>query len=75
MIRFAASSNRRHFVIGEIKGNLVADERKELLKNFQAPCYKKIASVTVGAAPKAFVKAQKDSIVAEKERQRKERVL
>merc|ERR1719253_1449584 len=52
----------RNYVVMEVKGNLVEADRKELMKRFSAPCFKKAAVVVMGEPPndhKARVKAER----------------
>merc|ERR1711924_136593 len=44
----------RNYVVVEVKSNLLAAERKETLKRFVSPCYKKIAHVVMGEPEKDF---------------------
>jgi len=38
----------RHYLIMEVKNNLLASGRKEILKKFNYPCFKKVARVIMG---------------------------
>jgi len=44
----------RNYLIMEVKSNLLADERKEILKKFNYPCFKKVARVIMGKPNKTF---------------------
>merc|ERR1712083_844864 len=44
----------RNYVIMEVKANLIESERNELLKNFSAPHYRKVAHVVMGEPNEEF---------------------
>merc|ERR1712032_352642 len=45
---------RRHYVVMEVKSNLIASERQDNLKRFQMPYFKKVANVVMGEASTEF---------------------
>jgi len=52
--RSAASTIPRNYVVMEVKSNLLASERAELLKKFSLPHFKKIAVVAIGEPGEEF---------------------
>jgi len=57
----------RNYLIMEVKSNLVAAERQEVLKKFNYPCYKKTARVVMGAPNTAFKQLVQDKLLKEKQ--------
>merc|ERR1712217_856542 len=51
-----ASLQPRNFVVMEVKGNLVKDERDVALAKFRKPVFKTVADVIVGDPPSSFKK-------------------
>merc|ERR1712060_538829 len=45
IVKFWASMQQRNYVIMEVKGNLVKDEREALLKRFPSDNFRKVAHV------------------------------
>merc|ERR1712187_1105274 len=43
-----------HYVVMEVKSNLIASERQENIKRFQMPYFKKVANVVMGEASAEF---------------------
>merc|ERR1712217_276219 len=57
----------RNYVIMEVKANLVAAERKEVLKRFSAPHFKKVGHVVMGEPNEEFKQMQLDKLLKEKQ--------
>merc|ERR1719210_1166803 len=57
----------RHYIIMEVKSNLVAAERKEVLARFSAPHFKRIAHVVMGEPNEAYKQKQLDKLLNEKQ--------
>merc|ERR1711998_659506 len=51
----------------EVKSNLVATERQELLKKFNYPCYKKTAKVIMGEPSKAYKAMVQNKLLKDKQ--------
>merc|ERR1712108_122506 len=57
VLNSVVATQPRHYVVMEVKSNLVAADRAETLKRFSYPFYKKVAVVTMGE-PSADFKAK-----------------
>merc|ERR1711920_1201904 len=57
----------RNYVVMEVKGNLVKDERRPLLDRFTASTFKKIAHVVVGEPPVEFKKYSQKLMLQQKQ--------
>jgi len=57
----------RNYVVMEVKSNLMAAERQEVLKKFNYPCYKKTARVIMGEPRGEFKSMVQDKILKEKQ--------
>merc|ERR1712194_461530 len=57
----------RNYLIMEVKSNLVAAERQEVLKKFNYPCYKKIAKVMMGEPNKEYKAMVQSKILKDKQ--------
>lgn len=57
----------RNYLVMEVKSNLIADERKECLKKFNYPCYKKVAHVVMGKPNAEFKEMVHSKILKEKQ--------
>merc|ERR1712139_152948 len=57
----------RNYLIMEVKANLVAVERKEVLERFNYPCYKKVARVVMGEPNKEFKELVQNKILKDKQ--------
>mmetsp|Transcript_121530 Transcript_121530/g.343817 ORF Transcript_121530/g.343817 Transcript_121530/m.343817 type:complete len:817 (-) Transcript_121530:120-2570(-) len=57
----------RHYVVMEVKQNLVASDRKEILKRFPPRSFKKIATVMVGEPNKAYREVVKNKLLKVKQ--------
>merc|ERR1712217_1000059 len=57
----------RNYVIMEVKSNLVASERKEVLKRFNAPHFKRVAHVVMGEPTEKYKKMQIEKLLQEKQ--------
>merc|ERR1712113_1181019 len=57
----------RNYVIMEVKANLVAAERKEVLKRFSAPHFKRVAHVVMGEPTDNYKKMQIEKLLQEKQ--------
>lgn len=67
IIRTVAPLVPRHYVIMEVKSNLLAAERKEILERFNSAQYKKVAYVMMGEPNDEFKKAQQEQMLSEKQ--------
>merc|ERR1712060_14410 len=56
-----------NYVIMEVKANLVASERKEVLKRFSAPQFKRVAQVVMGEPTENYKKMQIGKLLHEKQ--------
>mmetsp|Transcript_26699 Transcript_26699/g.61447 ORF Transcript_26699/g.61447 Transcript_26699/m.61447 type:complete len:897 (+) Transcript_26699:53-2743(+) len=66
ILRTIAPAIPRHYLVMEVKGNLTAADRKEMLKRFSAPCYKKVAKVVMGEPNEEFKAKAMELLLAEK---------
>jgi hypothetical protein len=57
----------RNYLIMEVKSNLIASERKEVLKKFNYPCYKKVARVMMGEPNKEFKALAQKKLLKDKQ--------
>merc|ERR1712129_566511 len=57
----------RNYLIMEVKSNLVAAERQELLKRFNYPCYKKTAKVMMGEPNKEYKSLVQTKLLKDKQ--------
>mmetsp|Transcript_68387 Transcript_68387/g.196151 ORF Transcript_68387/g.196151 Transcript_68387/m.196151 type:complete len:867 (-) Transcript_68387:47-2647(-) len=62
-----SSAMPRNYVVMEVKQNLIEADRKEILKRFNAPCFKKVAEVTMGEPPADFKKQQQEKLLKDKQ--------
>merc|ERR1719453_911618 len=44
----------RNYVVMEVRANLIPEERKNILKRFNYPCFKKVARVVMGEPSASF---------------------
>merc|ERR1719409_1459317 len=56
MLKVIAPLQRRHYVVMDLKGVLIKDERSGMLDRWPADSFKKVAHVAIGAPPADFVK-------------------
>lgn len=56
VVKSITTTVQRNYVVMEVKSNLIADERKAILKRYSAPCYKKVAHVVIGTPKPDFKK-------------------
>lgn len=66
LLRAIAPIQDRHYIVMEVKANLMKSERKELLEQFTAPGYKTVALVLVGEPPLDFKKRTQELMLAQK---------
>jgi len=57
----------RNYVVMEVKANLMQSGRADLLKKFNFPHFKKVAQVTMGDPPKAFMERQQEQVLKQKQ--------
>jgi len=57
----------RNYLVMEVKSNLIAAERKALLKKFNYPCYKQVAHVVMGEPNAAFKATVQAKILKDKQ--------
>merc|ERR1712039_852368 len=62
-----AALQGRNYIVMEVKGNLMKDERKPLLDRFSASTFKKTACVVVGEPPVEFKKYSQKLILEQKQ--------
>lgn len=67
ILRNIASAQKRNYVVMEVKSNLLASERKELLSKFSAPFFKSSAQVLVGNPSADFKKQMTELILKHKQ--------
>lgn len=67
VIQTVAPLAPRNYVMMEVKGNLLKEERAESLKRFSGPQFKRIAKVVMGDPPKDWMEAVHAEILAEKQ--------
>jgi len=67
MLKNIAAAQKRNFVVMEVKGNLIPAERKELLKPFTSPHFKKVAKVLMGNPAADFKKQVHNLLRLEKQ--------
>merc|ERR1712003_241651 len=65
-IATAAKYYDRSYLVAEVKNNLLADERKKSLAEFDGEKFKKIALVALGEPPGAFKKRWQEQLLADK---------
>jgi len=57
----------RHYIVMEVKANLVSEERKEALSRFNAPHFKKVAQVVMGEPSDYYKGKQLDRLLRDKQ--------
>eukprot|EP00933_Yihiella_yeosuensis_P046955 TRINITY_DN4258_c0_g1_i1.p1 TRINITY_DN4258_c0_g1~~TRINITY_DN4258_c0_g1_i1.p1 ORF type:complete len:1006 (+),score=337.27 TRINITY_DN4258_c0_g1_i1:69-3086(+) len=57
----------RNYIIPEVKGNLMVDERKKILNRFPSHSFKKVVNVVVGEPPAAYKKFVQEVMLKEKQ--------
>merc|ERR1712113_411324 len=57
----------RNFVVMEVKGNLMEDERKELLAHFPTSVFKRIAWIVMGEPSAEFKKHSQQLVLKQKQ--------
>merc|ERR1711979_53974 len=57
----------RHYVVMEVKSNLIAAERKEILNCFSTPNFKKVAHVVMGVPNDEYKAKQCEKLLKEKQ--------
>merc|ERR1719188_2943039 len=73
VINAVAPALDRNYVVMEVKGNLLAEERKKVLERF--PGFKKVAQVVVGEPPEEYKQELQAQILAEKTEAEKKKAL
>merc|ERR1712060_802675 len=68
MIKAIAPLQARNLIVLEIKGNLMKDERKQLIDKFPSTMFKKIAQVQIGEPSLEYRKVVQEGLLAEKQR-------
>lgn len=66
-LRSIAPAQRRSFLVVELKSNLLAAERKELISRFAAPHFKRLAQVMVGDPTADFKKRTQELLLKQKQ--------
>jgi len=66
-IMAVAPMQPRHYVVMEVKGNLLEENRKSLLAQWKDPMFKKIADVVVGKPPAEFKKQVQQAVLKAKQ--------
>ncbi|CAE8592391.1 unnamed protein product, partial [Polarella glacialis] len=67
IINTIAAAHKRNFVVMEVKGNLLAPERKELLSRFSSSSFQKVAQVMMGEPKADFKKKVLELLLKEKQ--------
>eukprot|EP00434_Breviolum_minutum_P044199 symbB.v1.2.039448.t1/scaffold6570.1/size16995/3 len=67
VIQAVAPTQPRHYVVMEVKSNLVKEERSQLLKRFTENYFKTVAQVVMGEPPADFKEKVHKSLLAEKQ--------
>merc|ERR1712113_721887 len=67
VVNSIASIVPRNYVIMEVKSNLIESERKEVLKRFSAPHFKKVAHVVMGEPSAEFKSMELEKMLVEKQ--------
>merc|ERR1719162_2830550 len=67
LLQVIASLQPHHYVVMEVKSNLLKDDRKDLLGRFIGPSFKRIALVVMGEPPLEFRKKSQELILADKQ--------
>eukprot|EP00928_Gymnodinium_smaydae_P084473 TRINITY_DN6774_c0_g1_i2.p1 TRINITY_DN6774_c0_g1~~TRINITY_DN6774_c0_g1_i2.p1 ORF type:complete len:838 (+),score=160.74 TRINITY_DN6774_c0_g1_i2:2-2515(+) len=63
-----APVQQRHFIVMEVKGNLMSADRQAWLKRFNLPHFKRVAKVLIGTPDKEFIlKSYEDVLKARQE--------
>merc|ERR1712060_414390 len=62
-----APLQKRNYVVMEVRGNLIQEERKDFLAKFSAPHFKKSALVMVGEPTTEFRKRVQTLMLADKQ--------
>merc|ERR1712187_492524 len=57
----------RHYIVMEVKGNLVAADRAENLKTFSASHFKRVAQVVMGEPPNEFKEKVHEQVLKDKQ--------
>merc|ERR1712217_75096 len=57
----------RNYVVMEVKSNLVENDRRDILKRFSAPHFKKVAHVVMGEPTDEYKKVELDKMLREKQ--------
>eukprot|EP00933_Yihiella_yeosuensis_P020190 TRINITY_DN1624_c1_g1_i1.p1 TRINITY_DN1624_c1_g1~~TRINITY_DN1624_c1_g1_i1.p1 ORF type:complete len:922 (+),score=332.71 TRINITY_DN1624_c1_g1_i1:84-2768(+) len=68
MLKSIAPLQQRNFIVMEVKGNLIKENRAEVLGKFFDSSYKKIAQVMVGDPSAEFKKYTQELLLAEKQK-------
>merc|ERR1712228_1003888 len=66
-LRTIAPLQSRNYVIQEVRGNLLEDERKALLATFPSTRFKKIASIQIGEPTLEFKRKTQEMTLAQKQ--------
>jgi hypothetical protein len=67
VIKSIAPCVPRNYVVMEVKSNLLSAERKEIIKKFNYPCFKKVAHVVMGKPAASFKGMVQDKLLKEKQ--------
>jgi len=67
VIQAVAPTQPRHYVVMEVKSNLVKEERSQLLKRFTENYFKTVAKVVMGEPPSAFKEKVHKALLTEKQ--------
>merc|ERR1712046_74719 len=67
MLQSLAPLAPRHYVVMEVKSNLISKERSENVKRFAKQHFKRIAKVVMGEPPKAHKDMVKDKLLKAKQ--------
>ncbi|CAK9019099.1 Hypothetical protein SCF082_LOCUS14378 [Durusdinium trenchii] len=67
VIQAVASTQPRHYIVMEVKSNLVKEERSQLLKRFSENYFKTVAEVVMGEPPADFKEKVHKALLTEKQ--------
>mmetsp|Transcript_107201 Transcript_107201/g.169256 ORF Transcript_107201/g.169256 Transcript_107201/m.169256 type:complete len:972 (+) Transcript_107201:60-2975(+) len=66
VVQALAPAIKRDYIVNELRGNLLADERKKALARFSGPAFKRKAVVLMGEPPEDFKQKVQALMLAEK---------
>lgn len=67
MVRAVAPSQPRDYVVMEVRGNLLKNDRSDVLARFAHPCYRRVAQIVTGEPTDDFKSRVYDALLKEKQ--------